>query len=103
MPGQEVGKVTLGNSLKKSYYEVGKRTGRVVDEAVMLRRKFCFISKLRDTRAGLYAEQEDAVRWRSSEHKREGKELQAEAPEGKTRWAQSTGEGLALGESRETG
>ena len=29
--------------LRKFYYKVEKRNGRVVDEAVMLMRKFCFI------------------------------------------------------------
>ena len=43
------------------------------------------------------------MRWKSSERRREGKELQAEVPDSEIRWAQSTREGLAPGESRERG
>lgn len=34
---------------------------RVVDEAEVLKRKLCFISKLSDTRAGLCTKQYDSV------------------------------------------
>lgn len=60
------GESDLRNSLKKSCHKVEKRNRRVADKAVVLKRKFCFISKLSDTRACLYTEQNDSVRGKNN-------------------------------------
>lgn len=58
--------MTTGNSFKKFCYKNERGNRRVVVEAVVLKRKFCFISKLSDARAYLCTEQDDSVERKES-------------------------------------
>lgn len=62
---------------------------RVVDEAVVLERKLCFLSKLSATIAGLCMN--SMIQWRGKSN-----EFRAEVLEGESRWVQGTREGVAL-------